>query len=163
RLRVRHARPRRARGRRLGGLAAPRRPLALARGGDRAPPAGPAGRANRAATRQPVSVRVRGGLRRDPGGPPGAARPGGRARAGAGPRRAAPQCADRIRHRVRSVMKTSLGIWALGPMITRFVPVGYQPEHDYGHEPTAEKVARAVAGLGDLMGGYEFHYPAELS
>ena len=25
-------------------------------------------------------------------------------------------------------MKTSLGIWALGPMITRFVPVGYQPE-----------------------------------
>jgi xylose isomerase len=60
-------------------------------------------------------------------------------------------------------MKTSLGIWALGPMITRFVPVGYQPEHDYGHEPTAEKVARAVAGLGDLMDGYEFHYPAELS
>jgi xylose isomerase len=60
-------------------------------------------------------------------------------------------------------MKTSLGIWALGPMITRFVPVGYQPEHDYGHEPTAEKVGRAVAGLGDLMDGYEFHYPAELS
>ena len=26
-------------------------------------------------------------------------------------------------------MKTSLGIWALGPMITRFVPMGYQPEH----------------------------------
>ena len=26
-------------------------------------------------------------------------------------------------------MKTSLGIWALGPMVTRFVPVGYQPEH----------------------------------
>ena len=25
-------------------------------------------------------------------------------------------------------MKTSLGIWALGPMITRFVPTGYQPE-----------------------------------
>jgi xylose isomerase len=58
-------------------------------------------------------------------------------------------------------MKTSLGIWALGPMITRFVPGGYQPEH--GHEPTAEKVARAVVGLGDDMDGYEFHYPAELS
>ena len=35
-------------------------------------------------------------------------------------------------------MKTSLGIWAFGPMVTRFVPVGYQPEH--GDEPTAEKV-----------------------
>jgi xylose isomerase len=60
-------------------------------------------------------------------------------------------------------VKTSLGIWALGPMITRFVPGGYQPEHDYADEPTAAKVARAVAGLGDLMDGYEFHYPAELS
>ena len=28
-------------------------------------------------------------------------------------------------------MKTSLGIWAFGPMITRFVPGGYQPEHSY--------------------------------
>jgi xylose isomerase len=60
-------------------------------------------------------------------------------------------------------MKTSLGIWALGPMITRFVPVGYQPEHNYNDEPTAEKVGRAVEGLGDLMDGYEFHYPHELS
>ena len=25
-------------------------------------------------------------------------------------------------------MKTSLGIWAFGPMATRFVPGGYQPE-----------------------------------
>ncbi|MBN1527811.1 MAG: TIM barrel protein [Thermoleophilaceae bacterium] len=57
-------------------------------------------------------------------------------------------------------MKTSLGIWALGPMVTRFVPVGYQPEHN---EPTAEKVHRAVEGLGELMDGYEFHYPQELS
>jgi xylose isomerase len=60
-------------------------------------------------------------------------------------------------------MKTSLGIWALGPMVTRFVPVGYQPEHNYEDEPTAAKVARAVDGLGDLMDGYEFHYPGELS
>ena len=60
-------------------------------------------------------------------------------------------------------MKTSLGIWALGPMVTRFVPVGYQPEHNYSDEPTSEKVARAVAGLGDLIDGYEFHYPQELS
>ena len=54
-------------------------------------------------------------------------------------------------------MKTSLGIWALGPMITRFVPEGYQPEHT--NEPTAAKVRRAVEGLGDLMDDYEFHYP----
>jgi xylose isomerase len=60
-------------------------------------------------------------------------------------------------------VKTSLGIWALGPMITRFVPGGYQPEHDYAREPTAAKVARAVSGLGDLIDGYEFHYPQELS
>jgi xylose isomerase len=60
-------------------------------------------------------------------------------------------------------VKTSLGIWALGPMITRFVPVGYQPEHSYEREPTAAKVARAVSGLGELIDGYEFHYPQELS
>src|SRR2546423_12964035 len=58
-------------------------------------------------------------------------------------------------------MKTSLGIWAFGPMVTRFVPGGYQPEH-LG-ETTAQRVRRAVDGLGDLMDGYEFHYPQELS
>jgi len=60
-----------------------------------------------------------------------------------------------------SELKMSLGIWALGPMVTRFVPSGYQPEH--GQESTAEKVRRAVEGLGDLMDDYEFHYPYELS
>ncbi len=58
-------------------------------------------------------------------------------------------------------MKTSLGIWALGSMITRFVPGGYQPQ--WAGESTADKVRRAVAGLGDLIDGYEFHYPGELS
>jgi xylose isomerase len=58
-------------------------------------------------------------------------------------------------------MKTSLGIWAFGPMITRFVPGGYQPEH--AGDSTADKVHRAVEGLGDLMDDYEFHYPQELS
>ncbi|HEU0335185.1 MAG TPA: TIM barrel protein [Gaiellaceae bacterium] len=58
-------------------------------------------------------------------------------------------------------MKTSLGIWALGPMITRFVPGGYQPEH-LG-ETTADRVRRAVEGLDGLMDDYEFHYPQELS
>jgi xylose isomerase len=58
-------------------------------------------------------------------------------------------------------MKTSLGIWALSGMVTRFVPGGYQPEH--AKESTAVKVRRAVEGLGDLMDDYEFHYPNELS
>ena len=58
-------------------------------------------------------------------------------------------------------MKTSLGIWAMGPMVTRFVPGGYQPEH--AGETTAARVRRAVEGLGDLIDGYEFHYPQELS
>ncbi len=58
-------------------------------------------------------------------------------------------------------MKTSLGIWAFGPMITRFVPGGYQPEH--AGETTAQRVERAVGGLGELIDGYEFHYPQELS
>ena len=57
-------------------------------------------------------------------------------------------------------MKTSLGIWALGPMVTRFVPGGYQPE--WAGESTVERVRRAVDGLGDLIDGYEFHYPGEL-
>jgi len=58
-------------------------------------------------------------------------------------------------------MKTSLGIWAFGAMATRFVPGGYQPQ--WAGETTVERVKRAVAGLGDLIDGYEFHYPQELS
>ncbi len=46
-------------------------------------------------------------------------------------------------------------------MVTRFVPGGYQPQ--WVGEATASKVRRAVAGLGDLIDDYEFHYPAELS
>jgi xylose isomerase len=48
-------------------------------------------------------------------------------------------------------------------MVTRFVPGGYQPDRGYDTEPVAEKVHRAVSGLGDLIDGYEFHYPDELS
>src|SRR5206468_10115023 len=57
-------------------------------------------------------------------------------------------------------MKTSLGIWAFGSMVTRFVPGGYQPQH--AGESTTAKVARAVGGLGELIDDYEFHYPQEL-
>ena len=58
-------------------------------------------------------------------------------------------------------MKTSLGIWAFGSMATRFVPAGYKPE--LANQTTAERVRHAVEGLGDLIDGYEFHYPQELS
>jgi xylose isomerase len=58
-------------------------------------------------------------------------------------------------------VKTSLGIWALGPMVTRFVPGGYKPE--LAGQTTAERVRQAVEGLDDLIDGYEFHYPQELS
>jgi xylose isomerase len=58
-------------------------------------------------------------------------------------------------------MKTSLGIWAFGAMATRFNPAGYKPE--LSGISTAERVRTAVEGLGDLVDGYEFHYPQELS
>ena len=58
-------------------------------------------------------------------------------------------------------LKTSLGIWAFGPMATRFVPGGYKPE--LADQTTVERVREAVQGLGDLIDGYEFHYPQELS
>src|SRR6476646_10166539 len=46
-------------------------------------------------------------------------------------------------------------------MATRFNPGGYKPEAS--DETTAQRVRRAVEGLGDLMDDYEFHYPQEIS
>src|SRR3954447_12372214 len=46
-------------------------------------------------------------------------------------------------------------------MSTRFVPGGYKPAD--ANLSTVEKVERAVEGLDDLIDGYEFHYPQELS
>ena len=63
------------------------------------------------------------------------------------------------REEVRVAVKTSLDLGAR-PMVTRFVPGGYQPE--WAGESTVERVRRAVDGLGDLIDGYEFHYPGEL-
>ena len=57
-------------------------------------------------------------------------------------------------------LKTSLGIWAFGPTATRFMPGGYHTEAV--DEVTVSKVTRAVEGIGDLIDGYEFHYPNEL-
>ena len=58
-------------------------------------------------------------------------------------------------------MKTSLGIWAMGPMVTRFNPGGYKPE--LAKRSTAGHVRVAVDGLEGLIDDYEFHYPQELS
>ena len=41
-------------------------------------------------------------------------------------------------------MKTSLGIWAFGPMATRFIPGGYQPQ--WAGESTAEQGAPCRRG-----------------
>jgi len=58
-------------------------------------------------------------------------------------------------------VKTSLGIWAFGNMATRFNPGGYKPE--LSGVSTVAKVRTAVAGLGELIDDYEFHYPQELN
>jgi xylose isomerase len=57
-------------------------------------------------------------------------------------------------------IKNSVGIWAFGANATRFMPAGYHPGE--GREGMVEKVERVVAGLGDLVDGYEFHYPGEV-
>jgi len=58
-------------------------------------------------------------------------------------------------------VRTSLGIWAMGPMVTRFNPGGYKPE--LAKRSTAGHVRVAVDGLEGLIDDYEFHYPQELS
>ena len=55
-------------------------------------------------------------------------------------------------------MKTSLGIWALGPMVTRFVPVGYQPEH--GDESTRGEGAPRGGGARRPDGRLRVPLPA---
>ena len=137
----------------------PRRPLARQRRGHRAAPRRRLRRAHRGRARELLRARAgrlrgRRARRRQP-----AARPRRRPRPGPHDRR--PLHLGRKERPMPDRLKTSLGIWALGGMVTRFVPVGYQPEH--GSESTAEKVRRAVDGLGDLMDDYEFHYPDELS
>lgn len=58
-------------------------------------------------------------------------------------------------------VRNSVGIWAFGGNATRFMPAGYHP--DAVRETMVEKTRRAVEGLGDLVDGYEYHYPGELN
>ncbi len=58
-------------------------------------------------------------------------------------------------------VKNSVGIWSFGANATRFMPSGYHPEA--GKEDMPDKVRRVVDGLGELVDGYEFHYPGEVN
>ncbi len=58
-------------------------------------------------------------------------------------------------------VKNSVGIWAFGPNVTRFVPPGYHPE--VTHENMVARTRRVVDGLADLVDGLEYHYPGEIN
>ncbi|AZR72183.1 xylose isomerase [Anoxybacter fermentans] len=58
-------------------------------------------------------------------------------------------------------IKNSVGIWAFGENVTRFVPKGYHRE--VAGEKMPDKVKRVVEGLEDWIDGYEFHYPNEIN
>jgi xylose isomerase len=60
-----------------------------------------------------------------------------------------------------TVLRNSVGIWAFGPAVTRFVPSGYHPEA--ANEPMVEKTKRVCEGLSDLLDGLEYHYPGEVN
>ena len=59
------------------------------------------------------------------------------------------------------MIKNSVGIWAFGPAVTRFVPPGYH--HEVADEPMVDKTERVAAGLNDLLDGLEYHYPGEVN
>ncbi|HEY4028549.1 MAG TPA: sugar phosphate isomerase/epimerase family protein [Candidatus Dormibacteraeota bacterium] len=57
-------------------------------------------------------------------------------------------------------MRNSLGIWAFGPAVTRFVPPGYH--HEVTGESMVDRTRRVAEGLHDLLDGLEYHYPGEV-
>jgi xylose isomerase len=59
------------------------------------------------------------------------------------------------------VPRNSVGVWAFGPAVTRFVPPGYHPEA--AAEPMIEKTRRVAEGLSDLLDGLEYHFPGEVN
>jgi xylose isomerase len=59
------------------------------------------------------------------------------------------------------VPRNSVGVWAFGPAVTRFVPPGYHPETVA--EPMVDKTRRVAEGLSDLLDGLEYHYPGEVN
>jgi xylose isomerase len=65
------------------------------------------------------------------------------------------------RRRDMSVPRNSVGVWAFGPAVTRFVPPGYHPE--VANEDMVEMTKRICEGLSDLLDGLEYHYPGEVN
>ena len=59
------------------------------------------------------------------------------------------------------MLKNSVGVWAFGPSVTRFVPPGYHPEA--AKESMVEKTRRVADGLSDILDGLEYHYPGEVN
>jgi xylose isomerase len=59
------------------------------------------------------------------------------------------------------MIKNSVGIWAFGPAVTRFVPPGYH--HEVADEDMVTKTRRVCEGLHDLLEGLEYHYPGEVN
>lgn len=64
-------------------------------------------------------------------------------------------------HLATTRVKNSLGIWAFGPNVTRFVPPGYHPEA--ANEDMVTRTRRVVEGLADVIDGLEYHYPGEIN
>ena len=60
-----------------------------------------------------------------------------------------------------NVLKNSVGVWAFGPAVTRFVPPGYH--HEIADEPMVDKTRRVCEGLHDILDGLEYHYPGEVN
>jgi xylose isomerase len=54
-----------------------------------------------------------------------------------------------------NTVKNSVGVWAFGPAVTRFVPPCYHPE--VANEDMVEKTERVCEGLHDLLDGLEYH------
>jgi len=58
-------------------------------------------------------------------------------------------------------IKNSVGIWAFQEMPTRFLAASYHPE--FKGMDMVKRTELAVAGLGDLVDGFEYHYPGEIN
>lgn len=58
------------------------------------------------------------------------------------------------------MIKNSVGIWAFGPAVTRFIPPGAHVE--VADEGMVQKTKRVAEGLSDLLDGLEYHYPGEV-
>lgn len=58
-------------------------------------------------------------------------------------------------------VKNSVGIWAFQLMPTRFLAAGYHPQ--FGAMDMVERTKHVVDRLGDLVDGYEYHYPGEIN